>query len=241
MENIRIIIVEDNIPYAIDLEMNLKEWGHEILGIFENGEEALNAILKYRPDLVLMDIDVKGKLDGIDIGKKIKAYNIPIIYMTGLTDKDYFENAQETDGISYLVKPFDMLSLKGAIQMAFPIHENKNNRLNNFSLVDNSIFIKRGDEYQKVPIDSILWIESDKNYCVVHCESKKFVLKSTMKNLLVQLGKAIFVRIHKTYAIKLESIDKVSISRNEVIIKEKALPIGRVYKEDLLTKLKMLH
>ena len=238
MNNLRIIIVEDNLPYAADLEINLIAWGYEVLGVYDNGKDALEHIKKYRPDLILMDIDIKGHYDGIEIGKKIQPLDIPIIFMTGLKQVEVFEESLKTKGISYLIKPFDLLSLKGAIAMAYPKSTSTNLVNSNEQKV---LFVKRGNEYHSVLLSLIDYIEVDKNYCTIFSGQKKYIQKTSIKSLLLQLDSDQMIRIHRSYVIQLKDIEKISLSKNEVTISGRVLPIGRSYKENLLKRLNMLN
>ncbi|RMG84034.1 MAG: response regulator, partial [Bacteroidetes bacterium] len=116
----RILIVEDNLPFAINIESYLEEWGYTVTGIAENGKTALWHIVNDQPDLILMDIHINGNVSGMDIALAVKDQNIPIIFITGERDENMYESAKNTRAVSYLVKPFDMLTLKAAIELNIP-------------------------------------------------------------------------------------------------------------------------
>ncbi|MEL7668913.1 response regulator [Methanobacterium sp.] len=116
---IKIIIVEDESIVAWDLEQRLKLLGHEVVGIAASGADALNLVKNNKVDLILMDIILKGNLNGIETAILIKKdYNIPIIYNSANSDFKTLEEIKKTEPYEYLVKPFDDTKLKKAINNA---------------------------------------------------------------------------------------------------------------------------
>ncbi|MDH5719287.1 MAG: diguanylate cyclase [Spirochaetia bacterium] len=142
MKTEQILIVEDEGLIAKEIEARLKTLGYQITGIMQNGEDVLEHIPKYKPDLILMDIQIKGNMDGIEIAQKIKKlYQIPVIYLTAFADEKTLERAKKTNPYGYIVKPFDETDLKIRIDMALYKHsiEKQNKELMNEA---NSVLIK---------------------------------------------------------------------------------------------------
>jgi PAS domain S-box-containing protein/putative nucleotidyltransferase with HDIG domain len=120
MENIRILIVEDESLVARDIENMVKSLGYKVCGIATTGDEAIENAARLRPDLILMDVIIKGTLDGIAAAEKIwEAFHIPIIYVTAYADDQTLRRAKTTEPFGYILKPFDERELKIAIEMAF--------------------------------------------------------------------------------------------------------------------------
>jgi DNA-binding NtrC family response regulator len=112
-----ILIVEDEMLLALDLEMSLTDMGHTILGSFRNGEDALSFIEKNRPDVVLLDIKLEGELDGIEASKVIHyEYNVPVIFVTGNTDSNTLTKAQEMNPVGIINKPIKDYELSEFLQ-----------------------------------------------------------------------------------------------------------------------------
>jgi two-component system, sensor histidine kinase and response regulator len=115
----KVLIVEDERIIANDIKTTLNHWGHDTLSIVSTAEDALQSIAIKRPDIVLMDIKLKGKIDGIETGKRIKEqFNIPVIYLTAHADDAMIKRAKLTQPFGYIVKPFEEKSLHAAIEMA---------------------------------------------------------------------------------------------------------------------------
>ncbi len=117
--NAKILIVEDEPVIAADIELTLLNCGYRIAGIAYSSTQALDMIVNRQPDLVLLDIAIKGDMDGIDIASVIQQkYHIPFIYLTSFSDKDTLERAKPTLPEGYIVKPFKDRDILSSIEMA---------------------------------------------------------------------------------------------------------------------------
>jgi PAS domain S-box-containing protein/putative nucleotidyltransferase with HDIG domain len=120
MDKIRLLIVEDESLVARDIENMATGQGYEVCGIATSAEEALALAAETRPDIILMDVIIRGSLDGISIAEKIwDSYHIPIIYVTAYADEHTLKRAKITEPFGYILKPFDERELKIAIEMAY--------------------------------------------------------------------------------------------------------------------------
>jgi PAS domain S-box-containing protein len=121
----RILIAEDEALVAADLARCLAEMGYAIAGIVDTGEAAVAQTLALKPDLVLMDIRLKGQLDGIEAAGQIRtAYRPPppVVFLTAYADEETLARAGYSDPFAYVVKPFDIRALRAAVQTAFYRH-----------------------------------------------------------------------------------------------------------------------
>jgi len=119
----RILIVEDENIVARDIQNTLKHLGYAVTGLAATGEDAIQKAGETRPDLVLMDVMLKGYQDGVEAAQKILAlYNIPVIYLTAFTDEKTLQRAKVTEPYGYILKPFEERELHIAIEMAIYKH-----------------------------------------------------------------------------------------------------------------------
>ena len=119
-ENEKILIVEDEGIIAREINARLKKMGYEVVGIADNGEDAYNKAIQQKPDLIMMDINIKGDLDGIQTARKIlNDYEVPVIFLTAHTDDRTLERAKMANPYGYVVKPFQEQDLKIRLEMAF--------------------------------------------------------------------------------------------------------------------------
>lgn len=119
MAQIRIFLVEDDDILAKTTEWRVRKLGYEFAGRAVSGKDAIEFISRQRPDIILMDINLRGVMDGIETADIIaKSFDIPLIYLTANMDKETISRAKGTNPKGYLVKPFDDKDLMAAIEIA---------------------------------------------------------------------------------------------------------------------------
>jgi len=124
MSNARIMIVEDEAIVALDLQHKLKTLGYAVSGVASSGEEAVRKVPQTRPDLVLMDIKLKGDMDGIEAAQRIRDdFTIPVVYLTAYSDENTLQRAKVTEPAGYLLKPFKDRELHATIEMSLYKHK----------------------------------------------------------------------------------------------------------------------
>jgi CheY-like chemotaxis protein len=124
MTKIKILIVEDELLIAKNLSKKLQKLGYKVVSIVSSGEAAIQYANDTRPDLILMDIVIKGNIDGIEASAQIRdQFNIPVIYTTAYADDDTLERAEATGSYGYVIKPFKERDLHAAIKMALSKHQ----------------------------------------------------------------------------------------------------------------------
>jgi len=127
MPETKILIVEDEAIVAEDIHNSLKNLGYTMSAVVSSGEEAVTKIEEDKPDLVLMDIVLKGDMDGIEAAGQIHSrFNIPVVYLTAFTDKKTIERAKLTEPFGYIVKPFEDRELHSTVEMALYKHKMEN-------------------------------------------------------------------------------------------------------------------
>lgn len=119
MDKTRIVVVEDERIVALHLQQQLRKLGYEVAGTAASGDKALHQITQLRPDLVLMDINIEGDIDGVDTAARIPAnLNIPVVYLTAHAEPSTLKRAQATRPYAYLLKPFSDRELEATLQMS---------------------------------------------------------------------------------------------------------------------------
>lgn len=120
----KILIVEDDMILSMVLERMILKLNHSVAGKKITGREAIDSAKALEPDLILMDIQLKDDIDGIEAMHQIRnSSNVPVIYITGNSDQYNLNRARETNFIDYLVKPIQMSDLEKSIQKAFNNHQ----------------------------------------------------------------------------------------------------------------------
>lgn len=119
----KILIVDDEVVVAEDIRRQLRSLGYVVVGVVASGSEAVQLAAQHRPDLILMDIKLKGQIDGIDAARTIQSqYGIPVIYLTAFSDEETLERARHTLPLAYLIKPFVSSDLRAALELALFRH-----------------------------------------------------------------------------------------------------------------------
>ncbi len=119
----QILIVEDELLIAQNLSRKLQKLGYSVVGIVSSGDAAISAVLEKNPDLVLMDIVIKGDMDGIRTAEIIyKEYGVPVIYITAYADDTTLQRAEQTGSYGYILKPFNERALHATIKLALNKH-----------------------------------------------------------------------------------------------------------------------
>jgi two-component system, LytTR family, response regulator LytT len=243
MSKLKIGIVEDEMIIASNIANTLEVIGYEVTNIASSYMEALEMLDKEKPDLVLLDINIKGKKDGIDIAWKIREdYDIPFIFLTANADTATLERAKLTEPPAYLVKPFTKDDLYTSIEISIHNHSKKQatkkvvKETDNYVIKD-SLFIKEANYFHKVKFADILYLESEHVYVYVHTTDKKIMVRTSMQQYLDNFDQKKFFRIHRSYVINLDHIQ--TINTENIVVNNVTLPIGKTFRNDLLSHIKL--
>jgi len=244
---IKILVVEDEMIIGAKISMQLTSLGYEVTGILPRGEEAIIHVEENRPDIVLLDINLKGKLNGIETALQIqKLADIPIIYLTANSDEATFNKAKASRPYAFISKPYKQLDLQRAIELTIcrmaenetgPHADESSDDERPFILSDR-IFVRHREKMIKIIVAEILYIEADRNYCRIFTRNREYLLSITLKTIEEKLPGRIFLRTHRSYMINLAHVDEVAESH--VIIAQKAIPLSAGLKEQLLQRIQTL-
>jgi len=118
MVKARVLVVEDESIIAADIIMSLRNLGYEGIAVVSSGEQAIKKVESDKPDLVLMDIVIKGEMDGIETAGRIRSrFKVPVVYLTAYADEKTLERAKITGPFGYIMKPFTEMDLKVAVEI----------------------------------------------------------------------------------------------------------------------------
>ena len=241
---IKILIVEDEMIIAANISLELTKLGYEVTGIVSRGEEVMVHLKEESPDLLLMDINLKGKMNGVETVIMLqKTYDIPVIYLTANADEAHFNMAKITKPSAFISKPFKKLDLQRAIELAV-VNLKEKVMTEELEVSDapyilsDAIFVKHHEKMVKVIIEQILYIEAERNYCRIHSKGKEYLLVMTLKDLNEKLPGEHFLRIHRSFIINIAQIEEVA--GTHVVIGRKAIPISKSMRSDLLKRLQTI-
>jgi len=246
IEGMKILIIEDDLLLAEELQEQLEDLGYDVVGIAGNSDLALQLFRERKPDLVLCDIHLENsKLDGIQI---VQLFNdirkVPVVFLTAYGDKLTIERAKKVDPAYYLIKPSNITQLKIALDFAIYNFVNKlpadiehslsyhNPPLNTFYFNPEFFFAKKADRYIRISINDILWVEALGGNVQIFTENNKFVLALKLNSFLKQIQSDILIRTHRSYVVNINKV--VAFDKGRIFLeyhqKQKEIPIGNTYK-----------
>jgi DNA-binding LytR/AlgR family response regulator len=252
-DKVKIMIVEDESIVALDLSMRLQKEGYQVVGIAASSDDAIELFTEEKPDLVLMDINIKGAKDGIETAAALKnLQDVPLIFLTAFSQSEYINRAKAVNPSAYLVKPFNNDSLHTSIQIAIhnfavlgkpadpkPVDEAKEEAGKEALLFfNNFFFVKHNYRFNKFSLDELLYAESDNNYIKLVTTNKKITLRVSLQYIAEKFNHPALVRVHRGYIVNIKNID--SFNEEEIAIGPYQIPIGRNYKDDFLKSFRYL-
>lgn len=245
---IKILVVEDEMIIGAKISMQLTSLGYEVTGILPRGEEAILHVADNRPDIVLLDINLKGKLDGIETAILLQQHGpIPIIYITANSDEATFNKAKSTKPYAFITKPFKQLDLQRAIELTISrMAENENGLPAEKKIEDEEqpfilsdrIFVRYKEKMIKIMLADILYMEADRNYSRFFTKDREYLLSITLKTIEEKMTMQLFMRIHRSYLINISHVDEVAESY--VMIAKKSIPLGTGMREQLMHRIQTL-
>lgn len=238
----KILIVEDEILVATDIEESLESLGYTVQGIADTGIKAIEAVEKELPDLVLMDINLKGEMTGIEAAKTItQKHDVPIIYLTANADIDTVNKAKVALPYGYIIKPFTDKDLQTNIEIAIFKFSNdvkikmESEQFNTFfdlkDHVKNQIIVHANNGLEKLNIDDIYYIEKDGNQSIIHLADDEVITPKPFSQLVELFPRKQFVQVSKYFVIN--SLKVFAVKFPEIIIADKmsVITVDKEYRD----------
>ncbi len=241
MTKTKILVVEDELITATHITSVLEEKGYEVPEPIIKGEEVPEIVAKEKPDAIIMDINLAGKLDGVETARIISGTtDIPIIFLTSNSDEQTFEESKTALPHAFLTKPFKSEELLRTIDVVINRHQSHSPQESSSVSIteDKSIFVTSKNKKVKIHIENIKYVVADRNYCTVVTTSKEYVLSMSLGVFEKKIPSESFTRIHRSYLINLEAVD--SLDDHHVFIGQKSIPIGNSYKKMLQSKIRIV-
>lgn len=250
MAKTNVLVVEDESIVSKDIQQSLKKLGYNVVGAASTGEKAIELARENMPDIVLMDIMLKGDMNGIEAADQIRAeLNIPVIYLTAYADEGTLARAKVTEPCGYIIKPFKEIDIHTSIEMAIYKHkresEVRKERDMLYSIVENKdskdfIFVKSNSRLVKLRTEDIYFVEALKDYVVINALNSRYTIHSTMKDIEKKLPSDDFLRVHRSFIVRLDKI--AAIEQPNLILEndKKVIPIGGSYKDELNNRINLV-
>ncbi len=230
MNNLRILIVEDEVLIAEDIKDSLLSFKikEDNIQMAHNKQEAFLQLDVFKPDLILLDIRMEGQTDGLDIANELnKTTQIPYIFITSHSDVEMVKEIIKTKPAGYITKPFKKSDLYANITLvAYAGNDNA------------SVSIKDGYQNHLIKLNEVIHIKSSGNYIDIYLDSgQRITSRRTLESFLSEIQNENFFKLNKSGIVNLKKIR--SYDKNEVVLNSgETLPISKLVYEEFVQKIK---
>lgn len=248
---VKLLIVEDEVLLANDIANKLHDNNYTIVGIADTANKTLDILASQYVDMLLIDIVIKGELDGIELARIInEKYNIPFLFLTSHADNHIIERAKSVKPYAYLLKPFNNRQVNIAIELALMNFSKKDSdremqNKRDFSSKENqvlhikdSLFLKKNHHFERVPLQEILFLEADSNYCKVYTKSDCYLYSVGLNKIEEQLPVNRFLRTHRSYVININSVS--GFEGNMLFVGNDKIPVSKSHKESVFKRFRTI-
>ncbi len=244
MDKLNILVVEDEFLVAADIEESLVSLGYNVQNTVAKGQDAIDEVDKKLPDLILMDIALKGAMTGIEAANIIgKKHDVPVIFLTANADVGTIEKAKISLPYGYIIKPFSEKELQTNIEIARYKFENdiqtkiESDQFNTFfksnNKVKSQVIVEGQRGLEKINLPNVYFVEQTGKDAMVHLRDESISVKEHIDEMEEKLPEDAFVRVSADYIINL---DKVFIAKYPELIMADKMTVITVEEEyrDLL-------
>ncbi len=233
MAKIKVLIVEDELIISQDISFKLEDLGYQVVAMATSFEEAKETIDAEDLDVILLDVNLSADKDGIDVANYINQHKpTPFIYLTSNADYSTVSRAKDTKPNGYILKPINKKDLFTSIEMALSSKPEVNKEIKEAS--NDALFVNHKDALVKIVQEDILWLNAEGNYTKINTKERSFLVRGNLKEIQQNLTDR-FCRIHKSFVVNMEHIDKIVVYA--VFVNDTEIPIGKMYKEDFLKRI----
>jgi len=242
----KILIVEDEILVATDIQESLESLGYTVQRIVDTGLKAIESVEKELPDLILMDINLKGEMTGIEAAKIItKNHDVPVIYLTANADIDTVNKAKVALPYGYIIKPFTDKDLQTNIEIAIFKFANdlklkmESEQFNTFfDLKDhekNQIIVHANKGLEKININDVYFIEKYNDQTIIHLADDEIITNRSFAELTGLFPPKYFIQVSKFFVIN--TLKVFAVKYPEIIIADKmtVISVDEQYRELIKT------
>jgi DNA-binding LytR/AlgR family response regulator len=233
MNKARVVIVEDEALIADHIEELLLEASFDVVGVFDHAEAVFDFFATQTADIVLLDINLNGSLDGVDIAHQLnKTAAIPIVFLTSNVDKRTIDRVKLTTPAGFVTKPFTREEIVSNLEIvlykwglnAKPVAEE----------LPDSFMVKDKNVLIKVAFGEILFAEAMDNYAIIYLSDKKYILPHTLKSVFDLLEPHGFIKTHRSFVVNASKIK--AIHPKSVIVEQKEVPLSENLRAEVLAR-----
>ncbi len=235
MKKHRILIAEDVYNVSVDIRHLLEGMGYTVLKFAGTPEAVLKAVEEEQPDLILMDTHLNGELTGIETATMVfDLYKIPVLFLVSEVPGEFIREMIAAEAFGVVIKPFRPETLRLSVELALNKHKGPGKPVQPYG---DALFVRTDYRHQRIDLSQILYVEAMKDYVVIHLQNGTVTTHTTIKGIEDLLPESDFVRIHRSYIVRIDKIHSVRYPDLVVEGKMKVLPVGGFYKKHLFSRI----
>lgn len=231
------LLVAEDSAFAFDTKVKVEILGLRVLTIARTFEEIEEALSMYSIDLVLSDT----KFDETNFVYEVYSNqdNLPpLILFSESNLSEALESGRTSISYVSLHKPIDERTLKVAVADALRGRIDALKKSGDIRRVQDTLYVRSSGKLLSIGMNEIHYVKAEGNYCTLHIDSRRIVVRSSLSNVLKRIDKPCFIQIHRGYIVNVHSTNELSIGNRILQVGEEKLPIGRKYRSDLISVLK---
>lgn len=240
MTNLRLLLLEDSDDEAVEVVDFLEDNNYEVIRV-KNGAEAEKEIKNRFFDIIILDIMINGKPEGISLAHRLNRQNItiPFLFLTSMQSKAVFNEAKLTNPYTYLLKPFNELELLYSLELALEKFHQQSNSISlsakNAVVSPSFLFIKKKRSVMKVDVTSIIYVEVSEKYSNLVCDEGSYLIKLSLSKLKELLDPTNFAQTHRKYLVNVKKIQEIYFEDDLIILQNNhKVPFSKRLKNQFL-------
>lgn len=237
----KVLVVEDDLVVRSNLEVIIKEMGHEIIGFADNAVDALVLFTIKHPHIVICDISINGTTNGIELAKKMhEIRRTPVLFLTAYNNEEFFNKAKLATPLAFISKPIDRVNFERSVALAIEHSRDIVGFTTDNAPVEECLYTRVGNRLRKLYIKDIEFIEVDGKYSALSVGQRMINCKISLKDLLEKLPRDKFIQVNRNFVINMDMIEDIDMANFNVKMPTKDVPISRTFKDQLMDRIKLI-
>lgn len=223
MKQLQVLLLEDQEEEAREIVSFLHDNNYKVNHV-KNLEEAEKETENHFFDVIILDIMINGRPDGISLAHRLnkEGINVPFLFLTSMQGREIFDEAKLTNPLVYLLKPYNKLELLFSLELAIESCYQQNNSIslasNNGVISPSFLFIKKKRSVVKVDVAAINYVEVKEKYCSLICDSGNYLIKLSLTKLKDMLSNPDFRQVHRNYLVNVKKIKEIYFEDNLIVL-----------------------
>lgn len=236
-----ILLLEDDQRFVDLFSILLAQIGDHSMTATQSMSQCIQTFIQSADevDLCILDIDLgRGQENGIATARRIREIDstVPIIFLTSMYNEHHYSSCKAVNPTAFLHKNLDTLQLKQAIELGHQARESLSvTKYEEMPKSNETVFVKVGDKYKAIPTEEISYFSAEHKTVYCHIKERKYPIRTSLKNIATRLDHN-FIRVHRSYIVNVNMLKMVNFVEDTININDINVPIGAIYKKELLNK-----